>query len=156
MLAPLAACSVPSFLRYPPQVRGDKIDPDQLKQLVPGTSTQADVTAALGSPTAKETFNDRNWLYISQVTRPQIAGTQSVLDQEVYVLTFDSRGVLTGMAKRTKDDAQPVSIVSRTTPSPGTEASVLQQLLGNVGRFSAGSSPGSVGSQGGATNPGNY
>jgi hypothetical protein len=36
-----------------------------------------------------------------------------------------------------QDEAVPVSIVARSTPSPGTEASFLQQLLGNIGRFNA-------------------
>jgi outer membrane protein assembly factor BamE (lipoprotein component of BamABCDE complex) len=163
MLAPLAACSMPdflsmpAFLSYPPQVRGDRIDPDQIKQLVPGTSTRADVTALVGSPTAKATFDDNTWIYISEVTKPQIGGTQSVLDQQVYLMTFDSRGVLTAIQKKTMDDRKSVAMVSRTTPSPGTEASVIQQLLGNVGRFGAGSLPGTpAGAQGSSTNPGNF
>jgi outer membrane protein assembly factor BamE (lipoprotein component of BamABCDE complex) len=154
----LAACAMPDFLSYPPQVRGDKIDPDQVKQLVPGTSTRADVTALVGSPTAKATFDDNTWIYISEVTKPQIGGTLSVLDQQVYLMKFDSRGVLTGIQKKTMDDGRPVEMVSRTTPSPGTEASIIQQLLGNVGRFSPGSNlPGNTsGAQGSPTNPGNF
>jgi outer membrane protein assembly factor BamE (lipoprotein component of BamABCDE complex) len=157
MLAPLAACSMPAFLSYPPQVRGDRIDPDQIKQLVPGTSTRADVTSLVGSPTAKATFDDNTWIYISEVTKPEIGGTQSVLDQQVYLMTFNARGVLTSVQKKTIDDGKPVEIVSRTTPSPGTEASVIQQLLGNVGRFNAGSALSSnPGAQGSSTNPGNF
>ena len=157
MLAPLAACSMPAFLSYPPQVRGDRIDPDQIKQLVPGTSTRADVTSLVGSPTAKATFDDNTWIYISEVTKPEIGGTQSVLDQQVYLMTFDARGVLTVIQKKTMDDGKPVEMVSRTTPSPGTEASVIQQLLGNVGRFNAGSALSSnPGAQGSSTNPGNF
>ena len=49
-------------------------------------------------------------------------------------------------------DSIPVSIVARTTPSPGTEASFLQQLLGNIGRFNA-FSPNQGGISGGAPAP---
>ena len=28
-----------------------------------------------------------------------------------------------------------MTVIARTTPSPGTEASFMQQLLGNIGRF---------------------
>ncbi len=31
----LAGCSLPGWLSFPEQVRGNKIDPDQLSQLVP-------------------------------------------------------------------------------------------------------------------------
>ena len=135
LLATLAGCSLPGFLSYPPQVRGNNVDADQLKQLVPGTSTRNDVIAVIGTPTAKATFDDNTWLYIGEVTRPVIAGTQAVLDQQVVALTFDGKGVLRGITRKTADDGLPVSMASGATPSPGSEATVMQQLLGNVGRF---------------------
>jgi outer membrane protein assembly factor BamE (lipoprotein component of BamABCDE complex) len=156
VLATLAGCGTSDFFSYPPQVRGNKVDPEVLAQLVPGTSTRQDVTAVLGSPTAKATFDDNTWIYISEVTRPVIAGTQGVEDQQVYVLSFDDKGTLKGVQKRTKDDSLPVNIVSRTTPSPGTEATWLQQLLGNVGKFSAAAPVSNQGAQGTSTNPGNF
>jgi outer membrane protein assembly factor BamE (lipoprotein component of BamABCDE complex) len=120
-----------------PQLRGNRIDADQFKELVPGTSTRADVTALLGSPTARATFDDNTWLYVSEVTQPRIAATQAVLRQNVVVLNFNDQGVLQDVKRLNKDDSVPVSVVSRTTPSPGTEASFLQQLFGNIGRFNA-------------------
>jgi len=114
------------------------VDADQLKQLVPGVSTQADATALLGSPTAKATFEPNTWLYIGQMTRPVVGGTLAVLSQNVVELRFDDRGVLRGLQTLDKANGLPVTVVARTTPSPGTEASVLQQLFGNVGRFTPG------------------
>jgi len=120
-----------------PQLRGNRVDADQLKELVPGTSTRADVTALIGSPTARATFDDNTWLYVSEVTRPRIAQTQGVISQDVTVLTFDDQGILQDVKKLNQDDSVRVSVVARTTPSPGTEASFLQQLFGNIGRFNA-------------------
>jgi outer membrane protein assembly factor BamE (lipoprotein component of BamABCDE complex) len=155
VLISLAGCQLPDFLSFPPQVRGNRVDEEQLAQLVPGTSTRQDATALLGSPTAKATFDDNIWIYISEITRPVIGGMQGVEDQRVYVLTFTDKGVLTGVQKRTQADSLPVDVVSRTTPSPGTEATLLQQLLGNVGKFNA--SPASnQGAPGTSTNPGNF
>ena len=143
----LGGCSnLPAFLVQPPQVRGNHIDEDEFSQLVPGTTTRNDVSALLGSPTQKALFDDNIWIYISLVTRPQIAATNRILDQEVVALTFDQAGVLRGIDRKTKDDSQPVTVVARTTPSPGSESSFLQQLLGNVGRFATGSVPQSGGS----------
>jgi outer membrane protein assembly factor BamE (lipoprotein component of BamABCDE complex) len=134
----LACCllvSACSWLAPPPTLRGNKIDPDQLKELTPGTSTKADVTAVIGSPTATATFDDNKWLYISEVTQPRIGRTLGELDQKVIVMTFDDKGVLRQIQDRNADDALPVAVIARTTPSPGTEASFMQQLLGNIGRF---------------------
>ena len=104
---------------------------------MPGTSTRADVTALIGTPTARATFDDNTWIYISEVTRPQIARTQGVLSQDVVVLGFNDQGVLQDVKRLNQDDALPVTVVARSTPSPGTEASFLQQLFGNIGRFNA-------------------
>ena len=67
-----------------------------------------------------------------------------------FELTFDQNGVLQDIARRTKSDSLPVSVIARTTPSPGTEASFMQQLLGNIGRFSPAGIGGPTGGGGGA------
>jgi outer membrane protein assembly factor BamE (lipoprotein component of BamABCDE complex) len=131
----LAGCS---WLAPPPQVRGNRVDADQLKELVPGTSTRADVTALIGSPTAYGTFNNNVWLYISEVTQPEIGATQNVLTQHVTELTFNDQGVLQNVRTLGPDNAVQVAMTPRTTPSPGTEANFFQQLFGNIGRFNAG------------------
>jgi outer membrane protein assembly factor BamE (lipoprotein component of BamABCDE complex) len=141
----LSGCSVFSSLTFPPQTRGNKVDPELLAQLVPGTSTRSDATALIGSPTARATFDDNTWIYIGEVTKPVIAGTQSVENQEVVVLTFDQGGVLQNIERKNQNDAQNVTVVSRTTPSPGNNASIMQQLLGNVGRFNPASGLGGLG-----------
>ena len=138
LLPVLTGCSVEGVLTHSPQSRGNKVDPEVLGQLVPGTSSRADATALLGSPTIRGMFDDNTWLYIAETTKPRIAGTLEVEDQNVVVLTFDPNGILRKIEKRSQNDASDVSMVTRFTPSPGNNASVLQQLLGNVGRFSPG------------------
>jgi outer membrane protein assembly factor BamE (lipoprotein component of BamABCDE complex) len=141
LAAALALClsmTACGWILPPPQTRGNKVAEDQLKELVPGTSSKADVTALIGSPTHKATFDDNTWLYITEVTRPRLGQTLGLLDQGVVVLSFDDRGILSNIKTVTDNDAIPVSIASRTTPSPGTEASFMQQLLGNIGKFNAG------------------
>jgi outer membrane protein assembly factor BamE (lipoprotein component of BamABCDE complex) len=137
LLAACLALGGCSFFEAKSQLRGNRVDADQLKELVPGTTTRADVTALIGSPTARATFDDNTWLYVSEVTRPRIARTEGVLSQKVLVLSFNDQGVLQDLKQVNQDEAVPVSIVARSTPSPGTEASFLQQLLGNIGRFNA-------------------
>ena len=141
----LAGCGLPDFMRQPPQSRGNRVDADALAQLVPGTSTRADAMALFGTPSAKAAFDDNTWIYISGTTKPVIAATNEVTDQRVVVLRFDERGTLRGVESRGDADVVPVTMVARATPSPGTEASFLQQLLGNIGRFSPTSSPHATG-----------
>jgi len=128
----LSSCA---WLMPAPQVRGNKIDPEAMKELTPGTSTKSDVSAIIGSPTARDTFDDNTWLYISELTQPRIGRTLGELQQHVVVLNFNEQGVLSTVKTLDQADSLPVSVIARTTASPGTEASFMQQLLGNIGRF---------------------
>lgn len=144
----LSACSI---FEAAPTLRGNRIDADQLKELTPGTSTRNDVTALVGSPTVRAPFDDNTWIYISETTAPRIGRMPGVREQNVIVLTFNETGVLQGIEKKNLDDSLSVDVVTRTTPSPGTEASFMQQLFGNIGRFNALSSrTAGTGSGGGA------
>ncbi len=130
----LAGCSVVSS-SY--QVRGNRVDPEVLKELVPGTSSRTDVTSLLGSPTAKAVFDDNTWFYITETTHSRVGRTPGVTGQQVVTMDFDAKGTLKTVRTLDQDAGAPVEVVSRTTPSPGSEATFLQQLLGNVGKFSA-------------------
>ncbi len=139
-------------------MRGNHVDADALKQLTVGVTTRTDVTSLLGSPTAKGSFDDNTWIYIGEVTQPRIGRVQGVNSQEVVKLSFDQGGTLRHVEHLTQSDSMPVDVVSRTTPSPGSESSFMQQLLGNVGRFNAapalGDSGSSAGSSGGTLGSG--
>ena len=53
----------------------------------------------------------------------------------MVALSFDDKGVLRTISKKTAGDSMEVGMASGATPSPGSEATIMQQLLGNVGRF---------------------
>jgi outer membrane protein assembly factor BamE (lipoprotein component of BamABCDE complex) len=161
LAATLSGCM---YFRPVRQSRGNLIDNVDLAQLQPGTSTRADVTSLVGTPTTHATFDDNTWIYVGEVTKPTIAGFPAIIRQEVVVMNFDGNGTLRTLHKLTGKDAVRVAMVSRTTPSPGSEASFLQQVIGNVGRYNPagllgggglnepGGINGSAGGQGGTGN----
>ena len=157
LLPALAGCNTVGLFSWPPQPRGQQVDPADVTQLVPGISTRKDVTALLGSPTATASFEPNTWLYVSQITRPVIGGTQTVRSQHVLAISFDQAGVLRDIAVTDQANALPVQVVSRSTPSPGTHASFLQQLIGNIGRFNPTGGAANTAATPSSTNtPGNY
>ena len=149
---PLGGCS---FFQAQSTTRGDPIDVDSLKQLTPGVTTTADASALLGSPTAHETFDDNSWIYISQITRPRVGRLPGVLQQRVVVLNFDGGGVLRSVKVYNKGDSRAVDMAPGTTATPGASVSVLQQLFGNVGRFTGASETGGDQGGGGLSGPSN-
>ena len=139
VLLPLAAsgCGVIHVFDSTQVRRGSLVAPDALAELVPGTSSRADATSLLGSPTAHATFDDNAWIYVGQITYTRIGRTPGVRMQQVVVLHFDQGGVLRSIDKHGLKDSEPVAMAAGATPSPGSEASFMQQLLGNVGAVHA-------------------
>ncbi|HTU54952.1 MAG TPA: outer membrane protein assembly factor BamE [Acetobacteraceae bacterium] len=131
--AALCGCGLFSApIRY----RGQNVTPDQLRELVPGTTTEADVRALLGEPTSQSLFDADRWAYIGQQTQERIGRYPGVVQQDVVVLTFNSQGLLQSVQHLDKKNAVQVSMAAGATPSPGGSASFIQQLIGNVGRYS--------------------
>ena len=149
------ACGVIHIFDPTLRQRGSLVDPDALKELIPGTSSRADAVALIGSPTARATFDDNTWIYISQVTSTRIGRTPGVRKQKVVILTFDQGDTLRGIAERDKADGKSIDMASGATPSPGSEASFFQQLFGNVGKFTPAGLPGGLGSGPASAQPGN-
>jgi outer membrane protein assembly factor BamE (lipoprotein component of BamABCDE complex) len=146
LAAALAGCAL---FDAPRDARGARLDPELVKELVPGVQTRRDVLALLGTPTLTPAFDDLTWYYVGGITRQRVARFQALDQQEVVAITFRLDGTIDKVEQLGLADAQPVRLVSRETPTPGTERSLLQQLFGNIGRFSApgagGRGPGSPG-----------
>lgn len=138
----LAGCSV---FETPIQRRGQQVEAEELAQLVPGTSTRADVLALLGTPSATGTFDGEHWYYISAVTRALPGRTLAVEDQRVVAIRFADSGAVAEIRTLGREDGRDIAFTSRETPTPGTERTLLQQLFGNLNRLSPGAAAGRPG-----------
>lgn len=149
LLALLALAALPgcAFFEAPVIQRGHRVTQDLLQDITPGVHSRADVQALLGSPTATSPFGGENWYYISSRTRQRPGRSLLVTDQQTVAVQFDGEGTVRDVRVLTEEDGQAVQMVSRQTPSPGTELSMMQQLFGNIGRF--GPTPGQVDTPGG-------
>jgi outer membrane protein assembly factor BamE (lipoprotein component of BamABCDE complex) len=117
-----------------PIPRGNRVDAERLSQITPGVQTRSDVEALLGSPSARGTFDEDNWYYISAQTRTAPGRYLTVEDRRVVAISFNRQGVVSGIRELTETDGRDVRMVSRETPVPGNERSLMQALFGNVGR----------------------
>ena len=75
-----------------------------------------------------------------------------VTDQQVYIVNFDDRGVVKAVDHRNLNDARDIEPAPGATPAPGRELTFLEQIVGNVGRFTKSSS--SSGGGGSTNQPG--
>ncbi|HVH82669.1 MAG TPA: outer membrane protein assembly factor BamE, partial [Stellaceae bacterium] len=84
------------------------------------------------------TFDDDVWYYISRKVKQVAFFSPTVLDQQVFIVDFDDKGVVKDVGHKSMADAQSVSPAPGATPAPGRELSFMEQLIGNVGRFGGG------------------
>jgi outer membrane protein assembly factor BamE (lipoprotein component of BamABCDE complex) len=116
-------------------VHGDAIEQDRLKQIIVGTHTRSDVAAAFGTPSSVSPFTADTWYYISARMSGFAFWPDEEVERQVVVVSFDERGVVSKVETLTLDDGRDVNVVSRQTPSFGEDMSMIQQFLGNIGRF---------------------
>jgi len=117
--------------------RGNLPDPDKLALIQPGTTTKEQVVKVLGTPSSESTFNDDTWYYISRKTKQVAFFSPEVLDQQVYIVDFDNKGVVKNVDHRGMADGAPITPAPGATPAPGRELTFMEQLLGNIGKFNA-------------------
>lgn len=118
-----------------PHYRGVAVTNDELQQLTPGVSQQADVQALLGPPTFIEPYNQNNWVYVSQVTHMRIGQTEGIERQKVVVVTFNQAGAYQSYHLESLKDSMPVEMDSKATPVPGGTPGFFRMLIGGVGSY---------------------
>jgi outer membrane protein assembly factor BamE (lipoprotein component of BamABCDE complex) len=116
--------------------RGFAPTPGSLEKLEIGSQSREDVVRLIGSPSAVATFNPNTWYYISQKQETYAFFKPEILEQNVLQLTFNESGRLQAMKKYDLSDGRDIEMVSRITPTAGKELTILEQIMGNVGRFS--------------------
>ena len=115
--------------------RGNLIDDERFAQIAVGRSTVNDVANLFGSPTTVSTFDQRTWYYIGQRTEKLAFFDPDIVERRVVRVEFTETGIVSRIDELDLDDAQAVELVERETPTLGRRLTVLEQLLGNFGRF---------------------
>ena len=129
LLFAVAACT-PTI-----DTRGYVPDEDLIGQIKTGLDDRAAVSRVLGSPSNVATFSDETWYYISRRTEQFAFFDAKVLDQSVLAVDFDERGFVSAIRRYKLEDGRIIDPVTRETPTLGRELGILEQLFGNVGRF---------------------
>ena len=130
-LAALLSSCAPNIVQ-----RGNLPAPDLLTQIQPGAQTRNQVADMLGSPSSIATFGEEVWYYISSQTETVAFYEPEITEQQVVAITCDDTGKVKQIRTYGLEDAQEIEPVARITPTGGRQITILEQLVGNLGRFS--------------------
>ena len=125
----LLACS-PQVVKH-----GHTIEPADLARISPGQSSREDVARLLGSPSTIATFDDERWYYVSQRREIRSFFQNDITSQDVVTIVFDEIGTVTEVAQLDLEQAVDVDPSADQTQTLGNEIGIVEQLLGNIGRF---------------------
>jgi len=118
--------------------RGNLPTDDALAQLQPGQQTRQDVELIMGTPSHTSMFEQETWYYISAVTTQFAFYSVEEVERDIYALSFDERGILQEVKTYGLEDAEDIQVVQREPPTMGRDYSLIEQLIGNLGRFDRG------------------
>lgn len=116
-------------------IRGNLPREVKLSKVEIGSHNRKQVARILGTPSTVGTFDDNVWYYISRKTEKTAFFEAEIVDQQVIAVYFNDKNVVEAIHRYNKDDKRSVELVDRTTPTVGREYSIIDQLLGNLGRF---------------------
>lgn len=101
-----------------------------------GVDTRETVLAKLGTPSTTSTFEpDSVWYYLTQTTQRYTYNKPEVSQRSVTEITFGKGGDQVASVRTLGlEDGRQIAMERRETPTRGRQLTILEQLLGNVGR----------------------
>ena len=115
--------------------RGNIPTVSQLEKLKVGEHSKVYVRGILGTPSTFGTFDKDVWYYIGRRIEKWAFFDEKVLEQQIVVVYFDPKGTIEHIQTYDKSDSREVEIVEGKTATSGHKLSVIEQIIGNLGRF---------------------
>ena len=105
------------------------------ERIVVGQSSREDVRDWLGSPSTVSSFPPETWYYISRQKETVAFLEPDLVEQQVVRIEFNAEGKVSNIENFMRDAVREVQYVDRETPTEGRSLGLMEQLLGNLGRF---------------------
>jgi outer membrane protein assembly factor BamE (lipoprotein component of BamABCDE complex) len=122
------------------RVRGHQgyILDEQLAQGVqPGVDNRESVERSLGRPSFVGQFDQRDWYYVSRMTRQYAFFHPRPYEQTVLRVRFDDTGNVERVERTGIELAADIDPSGATTPTLGRNRSFLEDIFGNIGATGA-------------------
>ena len=111
-------------------------DDESLSEIAVGTDTKGSVQRKIGRPGLTGVFEPDAWFYEAETIEKYTYHAPKVTERRVVAISFDpATEVVTDVATYGIEDGRVIDLQTRTTPTYGRKLTIIQQLLGNLGRF---------------------
>jgi outer membrane protein assembly factor BamE (lipoprotein component of BamABCDE complex) len=115
--------------------RGNIPTISQLERLKVGMHSKEYVRGILGTPSTVGTFDKDVWYYIGRRTEKWAFFEEKILEQQIVAVYFDPKGTIEHIQTYDKNDRREIAIVESKTATSGHKLGIIEQIIGNIGRF---------------------
>lgn len=109
--------------------------PEDRAAIQPGESTRAEIDANVGAPGATGVISANTYYYVAGERHTFGPFAPREVAREVVAISFDTSGRVSNVERFGLEQGRPVVLSRRVTDAPTADISVIEQLLGNVGRI---------------------
>jgi len=108
-------------------------DETLVTQIQPGIDNRDSVAGTLGRPTFVGQFDQRDWYYVSRMTRALAFNRPRPTDNRVLHVRFDENGNVAQVERTGMELVVNIDPSNDRTPTLGRERNLFQELFGNIG-----------------------
>jgi outer membrane protein assembly factor BamE (lipoprotein component of BamABCDE complex) len=119
-------------------------DATLLSSVQPGVDNKESVQASLGRPTFVGQFDQNDWYYYARDTKQLAFAQPKATSQLVLKVRFDAAGNVISSSQSGIEKIANISPNGDKTPTLGRNASLFEEIFGNIGSVGAGSAQGST------------
>jgi len=117
------------------ETHGSRLDTYKLDKIVAGSTKKNQVLSILGPPSTKNDFGKESWIYMVTNTKTTAFFNEQIISQKITKITFNKNDIVAKIVNFTEKDQKSIAHLTRKTPTAGQEITLIQQFLGNIGRF---------------------
>ena len=135
--AVLAAALMTGVTGCSPVMQNHGYAPDDalLEDIQIGQDTKGSVRRKIGRPGTNGVFSDTGWYYVASTVRHYTYHEPKVVDRRVVAIEFDPSEVVSSVNTYGLEEGRVIDLQTRTTPTHGQKLTILQQILGNIGKI---------------------
>lgn len=111
---------------------------ENLSQITVGQSTRDDVAAAIGRPSSTGLLEGSGWYYVGSRWKTVTWHAPKEIKREVVAISFTNKGVVSNVERFGMEKGEVVTLSRRVTESNVKGIGFIRQLMGSIGRVSAG------------------
>ena len=105
------------------------------KDIKVATDTKSTVRGKLGSPSATSTFDPNIWYYIDQTKQTISFQHPTTTRRDITAIVFNKETeAVESVNQLSLKDGKIIAFNGRETPTRGRELTIMEQLIGSVGR----------------------